>query len=128
MSRDQGFQFAKLRLGNLDARRDWGHARDYVQAMHLMVQQKKPEDYVIATGNTYSIRQFLDEAFSLIDVWDWSNYVVVDPKFYRPAEVEYLQGKPDKARDQLSWIPEIEFKQLVQIMVEHDIHAAQKLE
>ena len=115
-------------MGNLDARRDWGHARDYVQAMHLMVQQKKPEDYVIATGNTYSIRQFLDEAFSLIDVWDWSNYVVVDPKFYRPAEVEYLQGKPDKARDQLPWVPEIEFKQLVQIMVEHDIHAAQKLE
>ena len=128
MSRDQGFQFAKLRLGNLDARRDWGHARDYVQAMHLMVQQKKPEDYVIATGNTYSIREFLDEAFSLIDVWDWSNYVVIDPKFYRPAEVEYLQGNPDKARDQLSWIPEIEFKQLVQVMVEHDIHEAQKLE
>ena len=128
MSKDQGFQFAKLRLGNLDARRDWGHARDYVQAMHLMVQQKKPKDYVIATGNTYSIREFLDEAFSLIDVWDWSNYVVVDPKFYRPAEVEYLQGKPDRARQELSWMPKIEFKQLVQIMVEHDIHAAQKLE
>ena len=127
ISKDQGFQFPKLRLGNLDARRDWGHAKDYVEAMHLMLQQLNPDDYVIATGKTHSIREFLDEAFSSIDVWDWNNYVVIDPKFYRPAEVEYLQGLPTKAMQQLNWVPKIEFKQLVKLMMDHDIYEAQKL-
>ena len=121
-------QFPKLRLGNLDARRDWGHAEDYVAAMHSMLQKDLPEDYVIATGKTYSIRAFLDEAFSHIDIWEWDNYVVVDPKFYRPAEVEYLQGLPSKAQAELDWTPKIKFQELVQIMVSHDINAAQKLE
>ena len=128
VSRDQGLQFPKLRLGNLDARRDWGHAEDYVAAMHSMLQKDPPEDYVIATGKTYSIRDFLDEAFSHIDIWEWDNYVVVDPKFYRPAEVEYLQGLPSKAQAELDWTPKIKFQELVQIMVSHDINAAQKLE
>ena len=121
-------QFPKLRLGNLDARSDWGHAEDYVAAMHSMLQKDLPEDYVIATGKTYSIRDFLDEAFSHIDIWEWDNYVVVDPKFYRPAEVEYLQGLPSKAQAELDWTPKIKFQELVQIMVSHDINAAQKLE
>jgi len=128
IDKSQGFQFPKLRLGNLDARRDWGHAKDYVEAMHLMVQQESPEDYVIATGETHSIREFLNEAFAGIDIWDWSNLVVVDPKFYRPAEVEYLQGLPEKARDALGWEPRIHFHKLVSIMLERDIDAAQKLE
>jgi len=128
VSRDQGFQFPKLRLGNLEARRDWGHAEDYVEAMYAMLQKSSPEDYVIATGKTYSIGDFLNEAFSSIDVWDWSNYVVVDPKFYRPAEVEYLQGLPFRAKSELGWTPKITFAELVKIMVSHDINAAQKLE
>ena len=127
ISKDQGFQFPKLRLGNLDARRDWGHAKDYVEAMHLMLQQQKPDDYVIATGKTHSIKEFLDEAFSSVDVWNWNNYVVIDPKFYRPAEVEYLQGLPTKAMQELGWVPKIEFKQLVKLMMDHDIDEAQKL-
>ena len=128
VSRDQGFQFPKLRLGNLDARRDWGHAKDYVVAMYRMLQQENPDDYVIATGKTHSIREFLNEAFALIDIWAWERYIVIDPKFYRPAEVEYLQGLPTKAAKELNWIPEIELKQLVQLMVDHDIDEAQKLE
>ena len=128
VSRDQGLQFPKLRLGNLDARRDWGHAEDYVQAMHLMLQQEAPRDFVIATGETHSIKDFLNEAFSLINIWDWSPYVVVDPKFYRPAEVEYLQGLPKQAKEQLGWVPQVQFKQLVQVMVSRDLDNAQKLE
>ena len=128
VSRDQGLQFPKLRLGNLDARRDWGHAQDYVEAMYLMVQQAVPEDYVIATGETHSIREFLDHAFAEINIWDWSNFVVIDPKFYRPAEVEYLQGLPQKASDKLGWEPKIRFEELVSIMLTRDIDAAQKLE
>ena len=127
VSRDQGFQFPKLRLGNLDTRRDWGHAKDYVEAMYLMLQQDVPEDYVIATGKTYSIKEFLNEAFSLIDIWDWEDLVVIDPKFYRPAEVEYLQGCSKKAMRHLKWKPKIQFQQLVQLMVDHDINAPQKL-
>jgi GDPmannose 4,6-dehydratase len=128
VSRDQGFQFPKLRLGNLDARRDWGHAEDYVDAMYAMLQKDSPKDYVIATGKTYSIRDFLNEAFSIIEVWDWTDYVVIDPKFYRPAEVEYLQGLPQRAQSELGWTPKITFEELVKIMVSHDINAAQELE
>jgi len=128
VSQDQGFQFPKLRLGNLDARRDWGHAKDYVEAMYLMMQQDNSDDYVIATGKTYSIKEFLNEAFSMIDIWDWNQYVVIDPKFYRPVDVEYLLGVPLKAKDQLQWEPQVTFKELVQLMVDNDINEAQKLE
>jgi GDPmannose 4,6-dehydratase len=117
--------FPALRLGNLNARRDWGHARDYVQAMWLMLQQDKPDDYVIATGVTHSIRDFLDEAFNCIGINDWSNFVIVDPEFYRPAEVDHLLGVAEKAKNMLGWEPKINFKQLVNKMVESDIHEAE---
>ena len=86
--------FPKLRLGNIDAYRDWGHAEDYVNAMWLMMQQEEPEDYVIATGETYSVREFLIEAFNYIGIGNYEDYFVIDPEFYRPAEVEYLRGSP----------------------------------
>ena len=127
-SREQGFQFPKLRLGNLEARRDWGHAEDYVEAMYLMVQQEEPKDYVIATGTTNSIRDLLDAAFQYIDIFDWENFIVIDPKFYRPAEVEYLQGLPTDAIESLGWKPKTTFEELVKTMVEYDINESQKLE
>ena len=113
--------FPKLRLGNLDAYRDWGHAADYVNAMWLMLQQDEPDDYVVATGETHSVRQFLDAAFARISVSDWSNYVIIDPEFYRPAEVDYLLGRPDKAISKLGWSPKISFKQLAERMVDYDV-------
>jgi GDPmannose 4,6-dehydratase len=91
-----------LRLGNLDARRDWGHAEDYVKAMWLMLQQPTPDDYVVATGSTYTIKEFLEEAFRLYQL-NWEDYVVIDPAFYRPAEVDFLRGSPKKANTQLKW-------------------------
>ena len=112
-------EFPKLRLGNLDAYRDWGSAIDYIKAMHLMLQQDKPDDYVVCTGETHTIREFLDEAFSFIGISDWSEYVVIDPQFYRPAEVDYLRGDSSKIR-KLGWEPETSFKDLVRMMVEHD--------
>jgi GDPmannose 4,6-dehydratase len=116
-------KFPKLRLGNLDAHRDWGHAQDYVKAMWLMLQQENPDDYVVATGNTYTIKEFLEIAFSRYDL-NWEKYVVIDPKFYRPAEVEFLRGSPKKAKDKLKWSPEISFYQLVERMVENDVAEA----
>ena len=116
--------FPKLRLGNLDARRDWGHAADYVEAMWMMLQQDDPDDYVIATGETHSIREFLDVAFNSIGVDDWSNLVVIDPEFYRAAEVEYLLGIPAKANSKLGWNPKIDFKTLAERMVINDVHEA----
>ena len=118
--------FPKLRLGNLDAYRDWGYAGDYVKAMHLMLQQDKPDDYVVCTGETHTIREFLDVAFSFIGISDWSEYVVIDPQFYRPAEVDYLRGDSSKVR-KLGWKPETSFKELVRMMVEHDVKNAKKL-
>jgi GDPmannose 4,6-dehydratase len=115
----------KLVLGNLDAKRDWGHARDYVEAMWLMLQQEKPGDYVVATGEAHSIREFLDEAFGLLQM-DWHDYVTSDPYYYRPAEVDYLMGDPSKARNQLGWSPKIGFKELVRLMVEHDLNLAER--
>lgn len=117
-------EFPKLRLGNLDAKRDWGHAQDYVNAMWLMLQQETPDDYVVATGETHSVREFLDVAFARIGINDWSNYVVVDPKFYRPAEVDYLLGIPGKAESKLGWQREISFTQLAERMVDHDVQEA----
>ena len=118
--------FYKLKLGNLDAYRDWGHAEDYVRAMWLMLQQEKPDDYVIATGETYSVRQFLDVAFKKINIDDWAPYVYQDPMLIRPAEVDYLRGCPDKAKAKLGWEPTISFEKLVERMVRHDISQAEK--
>ena len=113
--------FPKLRLGNLDASRDWGYAGDYVEAMWLMMQQDNPDDYVICTGETHTIKEFLDVAFEHINISDWSNYVVVDPEFYRPAEVEYLCGSSNKASEKLNWKPKTSFAELVKMMVDGDI-------
>lgn len=114
----------KLYLGNLDAQRDWGYAKDYVYAMWLMLQTEAADDYVIATGETHSVREFLDEAFGMLDL-DWKEYVEKDPRYYRPAEVDLLLGDASKAREQLGWKPEVNFKQLVHLMVEHDLALAQ---
>jgi len=110
----------ELRLGNLEAQRDWGFAKDYVEAMWLMLQQEKPDDYVIATGETHSVREFLDEAFSHAGL-DWKGFVKVDPKYFRPAEVDILQGDPSKARRVLGWQPKVTFKALVRLMVDADM-------
>ena len=117
-------RFPKLRLGNLDACRDWGHAEDYVRAMWLMVQQEVPDDYVVATGETHSVRDFLDIAFACVGIDEWDNYVVIDPEFYRPAEVDYLLGSPDKAKSNLGWNPDVSFEDLVHRMMEKDINEA----
>ena len=116
-------EFPALRLGNLDAKRDWGHAEDYVRGMWEMVQHETPNDYVVATGETHSVREFLDIAFSHIGVDDWEDLVVIDPEFYRPAEVDYLLGIPAKAKRVLGWEPEISFEQLVKRMVDSDVEA-----
>jgi len=115
----------KLFLGNLDARRDWGHAADYVEAMWLMLQQDVPDDYVIATGETHSVRDFLDEVGSVLDL-DWTPYVGVDPRYYRPAEVDILQGDASKARRVLGWWPKTTFKDLVRVMTEADLELAER--
>ena len=113
----------KLYLGNLDARRDWGYAADYVEAMWLMMQAEKPDDYVIATGVTHSVREFLDAAFGYLDL-DWNQYVEIDPRYYRPAEVDLLQGDPSKARRELGWEPRVSFQEMVKLMVDHDLELA----
>ncbi len=110
----------ELRLGNLDARRDWGYAPDYVRAMWLMLQHDKPDDYVVATGETHAVREFCQVAFETLGL-DWEKYVVVDPRFYRPAEVDLLVGDPSKARRVLGWEPSVTFRDLVRIMVEADL-------
>ena len=114
--------FPKLRLGNLEAFRDWGYAGDYVEAMNLMVQQEEPDDYVICTGETHTIRDFLDQAFKCVDIEDWDDLVVIDPEFYRPAEVDYLRGDCSKAERKLGWKPRHNFEDLVQLMMEHDLN------
>jgi GDPmannose 4,6-dehydratase len=110
----------KLYLGNLDAKRDWGHARDFVEAMWMMLQRDEPDDYVIATGETHSVRDFLDEAFGHLDL-DWKRFVEIDPRYYRPAEVDLLIGDASKARRKLGWEPRITFKELVRMMVDADL-------
>jgi len=109
----------KLFLGNLEAKRDWGFAGDYVEAMWLMLQQPKAEDYVIATGETYSVAQFLDEVFGLLKL-DWHKHVEIDKRYFRPAEVDLLLGDASKARKQLGWVPKVSFKELARIMTEAD--------
>ena len=110
----------KLYLGNLDAKRDWGFAKEYVEAMWLMLQQEKPDDYVIATGETHSVREFLEAAFGHADL-DWRKYVDIDPRYYRPAEVDLLIGDPTRARQQLGWSPKTSFQDLVKLMVDADM-------
>ncbi len=114
----------ELRLGNLDARRDWGFAGDYVRAMWLMLQRDEPHDYVIATGETHSVEQFLDVAFGRLDL-DWKEFVVQDERFMRPAEVDLLVGDPGKAGRELGWEPAVSFTELVTMMVDADMHLIQ---
>ena len=111
---------SELRLGNLDARRDWGFAGDYVRAMWLMLQQNSADDYVIGTGETHTVREFVEIAFNHVGL-DWQKFVVVDPKFYRPAEVDLLLGNPTKAIKTLGWKPDVSFPQLVTMMVDADL-------
>jgi len=113
----------KLFLGNLDARRDWGHARDYVEAMWLMMQADEADDYVIATGETHSIREFLDLAFGRLEL-DWKKYVEIDPRYFRPSEVDLLLGDATKARTKLGWKPKVTFPELVALMVDYDLELA----
>ena len=113
----------KLYLGNLDAKRDWGYARDYVEAMWLMMQADEPDDYVIATGETHSVREFVEEAFNCLDL-EWQKYVEIDPWYYRPSEVDLLLGDATRARTKLGWEPKVKFKDLVRLMIEHDLKLA----
>jgi GDPmannose 4,6-dehydratase len=115
----------KLYLGNLDAKRDWGFAGDYVEAMWLMLQQDKPDDYVVATGEAYSVREFVEMAFGHVGL-DWNHYVEIDQRYFRPTEVDFLQGDPTKARDQLGWQPRVSFSRLVTMMVDHDLDLARQ--
>jgi GDPmannose 4,6-dehydratase len=110
----------ELRLGNLDARRDWGYAGDYVKAMWLMLQQDRPNDYVVGTGRTHSVRELCQAAFDHLDL-DWEQHVVVDAEFYRPAEVDLLVSDPAKARKELGWEPEVSFEELIRMMVDADL-------
>jgi GDPmannose 4,6-dehydratase len=110
----------ELRLGNLDAKRDWGFAGDYVRAMWLMLQQPEPDDYVVATGETHSVRELVEVAFGAVGL-DWQKFVVIDPALVRPAEVDLLIGDPGKARAKLGWKPEVSFPQLVERMVRADV-------
>ncbi len=110
----------KLYLGNLDAKRDWGYAKEYVEMMWLMLQQDEPEDYVIATGEAHSVKQFLTEAFNYLDL-DWKDYVEIDPRYFRPTEVEVLIGDASKAKRKFGWEPKVKFKELVKIMVDADL-------
>ena len=114
----------KLYLGNLDAKRDWGFASEYVEMMWLMLQQEQPDDYVVATNETHSVREFCQEAFGLLGL-DWEKHVLLDPRYERPAEVDLLIGDPAKARRQLGWEPKVRFKELVKIMVEADLKLAE---
>jgi GDPmannose 4,6-dehydratase len=115
----------KLYLGNLDARRDWGYAKDYIEAMWLMLQAEKADDYVIATGETHSVKEFVEEAFNCLEL-DWNQYVEIDPWYYRPSEVDLLLGDATKARRELGWQPRVGFKQLVRLMIDHDLKLAEQ--
>ncbi len=110
----------KIYLGNLEAKRDWGYAPEYVEAMWLMLQQEKPDDYVIGTGETHSIKEFLNESFSYLDL-DWKEYIEIDSRYFRPTEVENLRADPSKAKKELNWTARISFKELVKIMVDYDL-------
>ena len=110
-----------IALGNLDSKRDWGFAGDYVEAMYLMMQAPEPDDYVVGTGDTHSVREFVEQAFAEIGIADWEKYVTIDARFKRPAEVPHLQAKATKAEKKLGWKPKVTFKELVKIMVAADL-------
>jgi len=116
----------ELRLGNMDSSRDWGFAGDYVEAMHLMLQQENPDDYVVATGNTHTVREFVEAAFKSAGIDNWEQYVKTDPRFQRPAEVPHLRGRVEKAKNKLGWEPKVSFDGLVDMMVKADIERHQK--
>jgi GDPmannose 4,6-dehydratase len=109
-------------MGNLDSKRDWGYAKDYVRAMWLMLQQEQPDDYVVATGETHSVKEFLELAFDRVNL-NWQDYVEFDPRYLRPAEVDLLIGDPSKAKQHLGWEPEVTFEDLVNLMVDADLRA-----
>lgn len=115
-----------LALGNLDAKRDWGYAKDYVEAMWMMMQQDKPDGYVIATGNTYSVKEFCEKTFAVLDM-NYEDYVRIDPKYFRPTEVDLLIGDPSKAKEKLGWTPRTSFDELVSIMVQADLEYLKRL-
>ena len=115
----------ELYLGNLDAKRDWGYAKEYVEAMWLMLQQEQPEDFVIATGETHTVREFLEEAFSYAGL-DWKKYVKIDPHYFRPAEVDLLVGDANKAKKKIGWASKTRFHELVRLMVDADLEQVQK--
>ncbi len=115
----------KLYLGNIDARRDWGYAKDYVEAMWIMLQHKEPDDFVVATGETRTIREFLTYVFEQLDL-DWQDYVEIDPRYFRPAEVDLLLGDASKARTDLGWTAKTDIRELAKIMVEHDLELAER--
>ena len=114
-----------LYLGNLDAQRDWGYAPEYVEAMWRMLQQDTPDDYVVATGETHSVREFLEVAFGYVEL-DYQDYVKIDPRYYRPTEVDLLIGDPSKAREELGWTPTVTFRELVRIMMDADLELASR--
>lgn len=115
----------ELFLGNIEAKRDWGHAKDYVEAMWLMLQQDEPDDYVVSTGETHSVKEFLEEVFTYLDL-DWEDFVKIDPYYFRPTEVDALLGDSSKAKKKLNWVPRIGFKELVRIMTENDLELAER--
>ena len=115
---------SKVYLGNLEARRDWGYAPEYVEAMWRMLQQDEPDDYVIATNQSHSVREFVAESFRLVGIADWERYVGIDPRYFRPLEVDYLQGDASKAKAKLGWEPRVGFQELVRIMLAADLEAA----
>jgi GDPmannose 4,6-dehydratase len=112
--------FPKLKLGNIKASRDWGYAVDFCEAMWMMLQQPVPDDYVICTGETHTVEEFLVEAFNCVGL-DWTRYVIIDPELYRPAEVDFLKGSSEKAKKVLGWTPKHSFKDLVKVMVTNDL-------
>ncbi len=115
----------KLYMGNLDARRDWGYARDYVEAMWMIMNAEEADDYVVATGETHSVREFLEKTFGYLDL-DWEKYVEIDPRYFRPAEVDLLLGDASKVREKLGWQPKVTFDDLVKLMTDHDLQLAQQ--
>ncbi|MDX6445929.1 MAG: GDPmannose 4,6-dehydratase [Blastocatellia bacterium] len=115
----------KLYMGNLDARRDWGYARDYVEAMWMIMNADEPDDYVVATGETHSVREFLEKTFGYLDL-EWEKYVEIDPRYFRPAEVDLLLGDASKAREKLGWEPKVSFDDLVKLMTDYDLQLARQ--
>jgi GDPmannose 4,6-dehydratase len=116
---------SELFLGTLDAKRNWGFAGNYVEAMWLKLQQDEPDDYVVATGKAYSVRELVEAAFRHVGL-DWENYVKIDPRYFRPTEVDFLQGDPSKAMHKLGWKPRVSFGELVAMMVDHDVELARQ--